>query len=251
MRSILEAAAPDASATGEALYLALTQPGRSHSHERKSVSRLGGRFKVRWRPVGETKRCGLSPLPGSSTWKLGAPAGAGPRQKLPLAMRRRRQPCRSVRGTAEFPEARWRGNWRNPATRSLCAKGFVGVVALPVDGAVLWVRSDRRHPRVIDLPNGLCWIPLVEARAGQFPEYGARPLAQDRFQTKRDNPWIIRISIGVLLVLVVGLLAAYVLRPGRSPAEDAQTSAAIGNMDKAQGEADARREERRRAAALL
>lgn len=76
-------------------------------------------------------------------------------------------------------------------------------------------------------------------------------MAKDRFQTKRDNPWIIRIAIGVLMVLVVGLLSAYVLRPGRSPAEDAQTAAAIGKMDKAQGEADARREEKRSAAALL
>ena len=47
------------------------------------------------------------------------------------------------------------------------------------------------------------------------------------------------------------LLGAYVLRPGRSPAEDAQTAAAIGNMDEAQGEADAKREEKRSAAALL
>lgn len=76
-------------------------------------------------------------------------------------------------------------------------------------------------------------------------------MAQDRFQTKHDNPWIARIAIGVLLVLVVGLLGAYVLRPGRSPAEDAQTAAAIGNMDEAQGEADAKREEKRSAAALL
>ena len=76
-------------------------------------------------------------------------------------------------------------------------------------------------------------------------------MAQDRFKTRQDNPWIARISIGVLLVLVVCLLGAYKLRPGRSPAEDAQTAAAIGNMDAAQSEADAKREEKRSAAALL
>jgi len=51
-------------------------------------------------------------------------------------------------------------------------------------------------------------------------------LAQDRFKTKHDNPWVAWIAIGVLMVLVVGLLGAYALRPGRSPAEDAQTAAA-------------------------
>ena len=76
-------------------------------------------------------------------------------------------------------------------------------------------------------------------------------MAQDRFKTKHDSPWVAWIAIGVLLVLVVGLLGAYVLRPGRSPAEDAQTAAAIGNMDEAQSEADAKREEKRSAAALL
>ena len=76
-------------------------------------------------------------------------------------------------------------------------------------------------------------------------------MAQDRFKTKQDNPWVAWIAIGVLLVLVVGLLGAYKLRPGRSPAEDAQTAAAIGNMDEAQSEADAKREEKRSAAALL
>ena len=76
-------------------------------------------------------------------------------------------------------------------------------------------------------------------------------MAQDRFKTKHDNPWVAWIAIGVLLVLVVGLLGAYVLRPGGSPAEDAQTAAAIGNMDEAQSEADAKREEKRSAAALL
>lgn len=76
-------------------------------------------------------------------------------------------------------------------------------------------------------------------------------MAQDRFKTKQDNPWVAWIAIGVLLVLVVGLLGAYKLRPGRSPAEAAQTAAAIRNMDEAQSEADAKREEKRSAAALL
>lgn len=76
-------------------------------------------------------------------------------------------------------------------------------------------------------------------------------MAQDRFKTKPDNPWATWIAICVLLVLVVGLLATYALRPGRSPAEDAQTAAAIGDMDEAQSEANQRREEKRSAAALL
>lgn len=74
-------------------------------------------------------------------------------------------------------------------------------------------------------------------------------MANDRLKTRHVNPRIAWISIGVLMVLVVGLLAAYVLRPGRSPAEDAQTAAAIGNMDEAQSEADERRDEKRSAAA--
>lgn len=76
-------------------------------------------------------------------------------------------------------------------------------------------------------------------------------MAQDRFKTRYDNPWVAWTAIGVLLVLVAGLLGAWVLRPGRSPAEDAQTAVAIGNMDEAQTEADARRDEKRSAAALL
>lgn len=59
------------------------------------------------------------------------------------------------------------------------------------------------------------------------------------------------ITIGVLLALVIGLLATYVLRPGRSPADDAQTAAAIGVMDEAQSQADERREEKRSATSLL
>jgi len=42
-----------------------------------------------------------------------------------------------------------------------------------------------------------------------------------------------------------------VLTPGRSSGDDARTAAAIAAMDKAQGEADARREDQRSAAALL
>lgn len=76
-------------------------------------------------------------------------------------------------------------------------------------------------------------------------------MANDRLKTNHVSPLVAWIAIGVLLVLVVGLLATYVLRPGRSPEDDAQTAAAIGNMDEAQSEADARREEKRSAAALL
>lgn len=76
-------------------------------------------------------------------------------------------------------------------------------------------------------------------------------MAKDRFKTKHNSPWVAWIVVGVLLVLVVGLLATYVLRPGRSPAEDAQTAAAIGNMDEAQSEADAKRDEKRSATSLL
>ena len=76
-------------------------------------------------------------------------------------------------------------------------------------------------------------------------------MAKDRFKTKHNSPWVAWIAIGVLLVLVVGLLATYVLRPGRSPADDAKTAAAIGSMDEAQSDADARREEKRSATSLL
>ncbi|GLS00164.1 hypothetical protein GCM10007859_01680 [Brevundimonas denitrificans] len=76
-------------------------------------------------------------------------------------------------------------------------------------------------------------------------------MARDPFKIKRADPLLVQIVIGVLLLLVVGLLATYVLRPGRSPAEDARTAAAIGSMDEAQVEADERREEKRSAAALL
>lgn len=76
-------------------------------------------------------------------------------------------------------------------------------------------------------------------------------MAKDSYKTRPSDsliPWIV---IGVLLVAVVGLLATYVLRPGRSPAEDAQTAAAIGDMDAAQGKANERREEKRSETSLL
>lgn len=76
-------------------------------------------------------------------------------------------------------------------------------------------------------------------------------MAKNRFKTQHGNPWLAWAVIGILLVAVVGLLATYVLRPGRSPAEDAQTAAAIGKMDQAQGKADEQREEKRSAASLL
>lgn len=76
-------------------------------------------------------------------------------------------------------------------------------------------------------------------------------MAKDSYKTRPSDsliPWIV---IGVLLVAVVGLLATYVLRPGRSPAEDAQTAAAISDMDAAQGKANERREEKRSETSLL
>lgn len=76
-------------------------------------------------------------------------------------------------------------------------------------------------------------------------------MAKDRFKTKHTSPWVAWIAIGVLLALVVGLLATFVLRPGRSPADDARTAAAIGNMDEAQSHADAKRDEKRSATSLL
>lgn len=76
-------------------------------------------------------------------------------------------------------------------------------------------------------------------------------MARDPGKTRHINPFVAWIAIGVLLALVISLLTVYMLRPGRSPADDAQTAAAIGNMDEAQGEADARREEKRRTTSLL
>ena len=76
-------------------------------------------------------------------------------------------------------------------------------------------------------------------------------MANDRYRTRHNSPWIAWIGIGVLLVSIVGLLTTYAVRPRRSSAEDAQTAAAIRDMDKAQGEANDRREEKRSAAAAL
>ena len=76
-------------------------------------------------------------------------------------------------------------------------------------------------------------------------------MPKERFKSTRANPLRAWLAIGVLLTVVVALLAAYVLRPGRSPAEDAQTAAAIVDMDAAQNDADRRRDEKRSSAALL
>lgn len=78
-----------------------------------------------------------------------------------------------------------------------------------------------------------------------------RAMARDPFKTRHGNPILGWIAIGVLLALIVGLFAVSVLRPGRSPAEDARTAAAIVDMDEAQTEADARRDEKRSATSLL
>lgn len=76
-------------------------------------------------------------------------------------------------------------------------------------------------------------------------------MAKDRFRTNHLSPYFAWIAIGLLLAAVVGLFATYVLRPGRSPADDAQTAAAIGNMDEAQSKADAKRDEKRSETSLL
>ena len=76
-------------------------------------------------------------------------------------------------------------------------------------------------------------------------------MAKDRFKTEHASPWVVRIVIGVLLLAAIGLLATYVLRPGRSPADDAQTTEAIRKMDQAQAQADAKRDEQRSATSLL
>lgn len=68
---------------------------------------------------------------------------------------------------------------------------------------------------------------------------------------KRDNPVIAWIVIAVLLALVVGLFATYLVRPGRSPADDSRTTAAINNMDTAQDVANEKRDEKRGADGLL
>ena len=76
-------------------------------------------------------------------------------------------------------------------------------------------------------------------------------MAIDRFKPRHDNPSLPLIATGVLLVLVIALLATYVLRPGRSPADDAQTAEAVRKMDQSQSQADARRDEKRSATSLL
>lgn len=76
-------------------------------------------------------------------------------------------------------------------------------------------------------------------------------MARDPRKTRHNNPFVAWIAIGLLLALVVGLFAIYVLRPGRSPAQDAQTAAAVRDMDAAQARADERRDEKRSSAALL
>lgn len=76
-------------------------------------------------------------------------------------------------------------------------------------------------------------------------------MARDTLKTMRSSPLLIWIAIGLLAAVVVGLMATYVLRPGRSPADDARTAAAISAMDVAQTRADERREEKRGEAALL
>ena len=76
-------------------------------------------------------------------------------------------------------------------------------------------------------------------------------MASDRFKSRHGNPSLPWIATGVLLVLVIGLLATYVLRPGRSPADDAQTAEAVRKMDQAQSQADARRDEKRSTTSLL
>lgn len=76
-------------------------------------------------------------------------------------------------------------------------------------------------------------------------------MAKDRFKTEHVSPWVVRIVIGILLLAAIGVLATYALRPGRSPADDAQTAEAIRKMDQAQAEADAKRDEQRSATSLL
>ena len=76
-------------------------------------------------------------------------------------------------------------------------------------------------------------------------------MASDRLKTRHISPWVIQIAIGTLFLVVIALLATYVLRPGTSPADDAQTAEAISKMDQAQNEANAKRDEQRSATSLL
>ena len=92
---------------------------------------------------------------------------------------------------------------------------------------------------------------LIEPSAGPVLAFGADALASDRLKTRHISPWVIQIAIGTLFLVVIALLATYVLRPGRSPADDAQTAEAIRKMDQAQNEANAKRDEQRSATSLL
>lgn len=71
------------------------------------------------------------------------------------------------------------------------------------------------------------------------------------YESKRLSPSFGPIVLGVLLAMIVGLIAIYVLRPGRNGADDSRTAAAISNMDAAQNKADKARDDERRATALL
>lgn len=76
-------------------------------------------------------------------------------------------------------------------------------------------------------------------------------MARDTYKTRLSNPLVAWIAMGLLLATIAGMLALYMLRPGRSSADDARTAAAIGRMDQAQSEANARRDARRSADSLL
>jgi hypothetical protein len=76
-------------------------------------------------------------------------------------------------------------------------------------------------------------------------------LAKDRFKTSHASPWLAWVTIGVLLLAVVGLVATYALRPAPSPGDEARTAAAVSEMDEAQSQADERRDEERSATSLL
>ena len=97
--------------------------------------------------------------------------------------------------------------------------------------AAFGARDPRYHGWTLVGPHRFCRIAVVKANAGQVRDQGASCLAQDRFKTKQHNPWVGWITIGVLMVVVASLSVAYKLRPGRRPAEAAQTAAAFRKMD--------------------